>query len=37
MSAGINSASPNDDLAVEFLENYLFKDESLKLMNDDKP
>ncbi|GAM77551.1 maltose/maltodextrin ABC transporter [Vibrio ishigakensis] len=37
LSAGINSASPNDDLAVEFLENYLFKDESLKLMNDDKP
>jgi maltose/maltodextrin transport system substrate-binding protein len=37
LSAGINSASPNEDLAVEFLENYLFTDASLKLMNDDKP
>ena len=37
LSAGINAASPNTDLAVEFLENYLFLDESLKIMNDDKP
>lgn len=37
LSAGINAASPNIDLAVEFLENYLFKNESLKIMNDDKP
>ncbi len=37
LSAGINSSSPNKDLAVEFLENYLFKDSSLKIMNDDKP
>lgn len=37
LSAGINAASPNTDLAVEFLENYLYKDESLKIMNDDKP
>ncbi|WP_375750460.1 maltose/maltodextrin ABC transporter substrate-binding protein MalE [Vibrio sp. HN007] len=37
LSAGINSGSPNTDLAVEFLENYLLVDESLKVMNDDKP
>ncbi|NAX19404.1 maltose/maltodextrin ABC transporter substrate-binding protein MalE, partial [Vibrio sp. V22_P2S10T140] len=37
LSAGINSASPNTDLAVEFLENYVFQDDALKIMNDDKP
>ncbi|MDA0129285.1 maltose/maltodextrin ABC transporter substrate-binding protein MalE [Vibrio sp. MarTm2] len=37
LSAGINAASPNGDLAVEFLENYLFVDDALKTMNDDKP
>ncbi len=37
LSAGINAASPNGDLAVEFLENYLFDDAALKVMNDDKP
>ncbi|WP_428775451.1 maltose/maltodextrin ABC transporter substrate-binding protein MalE [Vibrio sp.] len=37
LSAGINAASPNDDLAIEFLENYLFVDDALKVMNDDKP
>ncbi|CAV25466.1 maltose/maltodextrin ABC transporter substrate-binding protein MalE [Vibrio sp. 10N.222.54.F12] len=37
LSAGINAASPNTDLAVEFLENYLFQDDALKTMNDDKP
>lgn len=37
LSAGINASSPNIDLATEFLENYLFQDEALKLMNDDKP
>ena len=37
LSAGINASSPNTDLAVEFLENYLFQDEALKIMNDDKP
>ncbi|EIT7143954.1 maltose/maltodextrin ABC transporter substrate-binding protein MalE [Vibrio vulnificus] len=37
LSAGINAASPNTDLAVEFLENYLFQDEALKIMNNDKP
>ncbi|MBW3696654.1 maltose/maltodextrin ABC transporter substrate-binding protein MalE [Vibrio sp. T187] len=37
LSAGINAASPNEYLAQEFIENYLFVDESLKTMNDDKP
>ncbi|MEZ9133801.1 maltose ABC transporter substrate-binding protein MalE [Vibrio breoganii] len=37
LSAGISTASPNADIATEFLENYLYKDEALKLMNDDKP
>ena len=37
LSAGINAATPNEDLAVEFLENYLFTDESLQIMNSDKP
>ncbi|MGR5457418.1 maltose/maltodextrin ABC transporter substrate-binding protein MalE, partial [Vibrio alfacsensis] len=34
---GISSASPNEDLAVEFIENYLFTDEALKTINNDKP
>ncbi|NOI80162.1 maltose/maltodextrin ABC transporter substrate-binding protein MalE [Vibrio tubiashii] len=37
LSAGINAGSPNEDLAVELLENYLFVDDALKIMNDDKP
>ncbi|ASI92208.1 MULTISPECIES: maltose/maltodextrin ABC transporter substrate-binding protein MalE [Vibrio] len=37
LSAGISSASPNEDLAVEFIENYLFTDEALKTINNDKP
>ncbi|MGF1758589.1 maltose/maltodextrin ABC transporter substrate-binding protein MalE [Photobacterium sagamiensis] len=37
LSAGINAASPNKDLSVEFLENYLITDNGLKTMNDDKP
>ncbi|WP_373689566.1 maltose/maltodextrin ABC transporter substrate-binding protein MalE [Photobacterium pectinilyticum] len=37
LSAGINAASPNTDLAVEFLENYLITDEGLAKVNDDKP
>jgi len=37
LSAGINAASPNQDLSVEFLENYLLTDEGLKTVNDDKP
>jgi maltose/maltodextrin transport system substrate-binding protein len=32
----INAASPNKDLAVDFLENYLLTDEGLKDVNDDK-
>ncbi|MGF1703930.1 maltose/maltodextrin ABC transporter substrate-binding protein MalE [Photobacterium makurazakiensis] len=37
LSAGINSASPNIDLSVEFLENYLITDEGLAKVNNDKP
>ncbi|ENM3902968.1 maltose/maltodextrin ABC transporter substrate-binding protein MalE [Vibrio cholerae] len=37
LSAGINASSPNSDLAAEFLENYLFTDKNLELMNKDKP
>ena len=36
LTAGINSASKNKDLAKEFIENYLLTDEGLKLVNDDK-
>lgn len=32
----MNSASPNKDLAVEFLENYLLTDEGLEAVNNDK-
>ena len=37
LSAGINSASPNKDLAVEFIENYLLTDDGLDQVNKDKP
>lgn len=37
LSAGINSASPNQDLAKEFLENYLLTDEGLSTVNKDAP
>ena len=37
LSAGINSASPNKDLAVEFIENYLLTAEGLDQVNKDKP
>jgi maltose/maltodextrin transport system substrate-binding protein len=37
LTAGISSASPNQDLAVEFLENYLLTDEGLGMVNNDKP
>ncbi|TYG34768.1 maltose/maltodextrin ABC transporter substrate-binding protein MalE [Lonepinella koalarum] len=37
LSAGINSASPNKDLATEFLENYLLTDDGLSTVNKDKP
>ncbi|PSW16418.1 maltose/maltodextrin ABC transporter substrate-binding protein MalE [Photobacterium rosenbergii] len=37
LTAGISSVSPNQDLAVEFIENYLLTDEGLGMVNDDKP
>ncbi|CBG90416.1 maltose transport system, substrate-binding protein [Citrobacter rodentium ICC168] len=37
LSAGINAASPNKELAKEFLENYLLTDEGLADVNKDKP
>ena len=37
LSAGVNSASPNKDLAVEFIENYLLTDDGLEQVNKDKP
>ena len=37
LSAGINAASPNKELAKEFLENYLMTDQGLDEVNKDKP
>jgi maltose/maltodextrin transport system substrate-binding protein len=37
LAGAVNSASPNADLAVEFLENYLVTNEGLKSVNDDVP
>lgn len=37
LSAGINAASPNKELAKEFLENYLLTDDGLAKVNADKP
>ncbi|MDW6093098.1 maltose/maltodextrin ABC transporter substrate-binding protein MalE [Vibrio rhizosphaerae] len=37
LSAGISTASPNKDLAVEFIEHYLLTDEGLAMVNADKP
>ncbi|HGO5290952.1 TPA: maltose/maltodextrin ABC transporter substrate-binding protein MalE [Photobacterium damselae subsp. damselae] len=37
LTAGISTASPNQDLAVEFLENYLLTDEGLATVNTDVP
>jgi maltose/maltodextrin transport system substrate-binding protein len=37
LSAGINAASPNKELAKEFLENYLLTDSGLEMVNKDKP
>ncbi len=37
LTAGINSASPNKELAKEFIENYLLTDAGLELVNNDKP
>ena len=37
LTAGINAASPNKELAKEFLENYLMTDQGLDEVNKDKP
>ena len=37
LSAGINAASPNKELAKEFIENYLLTDDGLAKVNADKP
>lgn len=37
LTAGISTASPNKDLAVEFIESYLLTNEGLRTINDDKP
>ncbi|MCF6302492.1 MAG: maltose/maltodextrin ABC transporter substrate-binding protein MalE [Devosiaceae bacterium] len=37
LGATINAASPNADLAKEFIEGYLLSDEGLKMINDDVP
>ncbi|MEQ5833384.1 maltose/maltodextrin ABC transporter substrate-binding protein MalE [Marinobacter mangrovi] len=37
MAATLNTASPNKDLAVEFLENYALSVKGLKMVNDDVP
>ena len=37
LAANINAASPNKDLAVEFIENYMLTDEGLKTINDNVP
>ncbi len=37
LTAGINAASPNKELAKEFLENYLLTNEGLTMIDKDKP
>jgi len=37
LSAGINAASPNKELAKEFIENYLITEAGLEKVNSDKP
>lgn len=37
LGATVNAASPNRDLAIEFIENYILTDEGLKTINDDVP
>ncbi|MGF1687101.1 maltose/maltodextrin ABC transporter substrate-binding protein MalE [Photobacterium japonica] len=37
LTAGISAASPNKDLAVEFIENYLLTNEGLESVDADKP
>ncbi len=35
LGAVVNAASPNKDLAIEFIENYMLTDDGLKAVNDD--
>ncbi len=37
LAATVNAASPNKDIAKEFIENYLLTDDGLKTVNDDVP
>jgi maltose/maltodextrin transport system substrate-binding protein len=37
LAATVNAASPNQDLAIEFIENYMLTDDGLKTVNDDVP
>lgn len=37
LTAGINIASPNQEIAKEFIENYLLTDAGLDMVNKDKP
>jgi maltose/maltodextrin transport system substrate-binding protein len=37
LTAGISSASPNKDVAVEFIEQYLLTNDGLRNVNNDKP
>lgn len=37
LAATVNAATPNKDLAIEFIENYLLTDEGLKTVNGDVP
>ena len=37
LSAALNAGSPNQDIAVEFIENYMLTDEGLQSVNDDVP
>jgi maltose/maltodextrin transport system substrate-binding protein len=37
LAATVNAASPNKDLAIEFIENYMLTDDGLKSINDNVP
>jgi len=37
LTAGVNISSPNQELAKEFIENYLLTDAGLDMVNNDKP
>jgi maltose/maltodextrin transport system substrate-binding protein len=37
LTAGVNISSPNQELAKEFIENYLLTDAGLEMVNNDKP